>query len=62
MKIYETVGYDGLNIGDDDLILGVEYLRMLQKHSKVPFLSANIKEKRQGNRSSRLTSLKRPTG
>lgn len=49
MKIYETIGYDGLNVGDNDLILGVEYLRALQKHSKVPFLSANIKEKKTGN-------------
>jgi 5'-nucleotidase len=49
LKIYETIGYDGLNVGDNDLILGVEYLRALQKHSKIPFLSANIKERKTGN-------------
>ena len=48
MKIYEILGYDGLNIGDNDLVLGVEYLRMLQEHSKIHFLSANIKEKETG--------------
>jgi len=48
LKIYETIGYDGLNIGDNDLILGVDYLRTLQKHSKIPFLSANIRDKKTG--------------
>jgi 2',3'-cyclic-nucleotide 2'-phosphodiesterase (5'-nucleotidase family) len=48
LRIYETIGYDGLNIGDNDLILGVEYLRALQKYSKIPFLSANIREKETG--------------
>ena len=48
MKIYEILGYDGLNIGDNDLVLGVEYLRMLQRHSKIPFVSSNIKGKETG--------------
>lgn len=48
LKIYEAIGYDALNIGDNDLILGVEYLRGLQKNSKIPFLSANIREKETG--------------
>jgi 2',3'-cyclic-nucleotide 2'-phosphodiesterase (5'-nucleotidase family) len=48
LRIYETVGYAGLNIGDNDLTLSVEYLKMLQNHSKVPFLSANIIEKKTG--------------
>ena len=48
LKIYEKMGYDAINIGDTDLGLGVEYLRALQKKSKIPFLSANLKEKKTG--------------
>jgi 5'-nucleotidase len=46
LKIYERIGYDALNIGDTDLGLGVECLRSLQKSSKIPFLSANLKDKK----------------
>jgi 2',3'-cyclic-nucleotide 2'-phosphodiesterase (5'-nucleotidase family) len=46
LKLYETLGYHALNIGDTDLGLGIEYLRNLQKNSKIPFLSANLKEKK----------------
>ena len=48
LNIYEKIGYDVLNIGDTDLGLGVEYLKALQKKSKIPFLSANLKEKKSG--------------
>jgi len=48
LKIYERIGYDALNIGDTDLGLGVEYLKTLQIKSKIPFLSANLKEKKTG--------------
>ncbi len=48
VKAYEKMGYGALNIGDTDLGLGVEYLKALQKTSKIPFLSANLKEKRTG--------------
>lgn len=46
LKLYGKMGYDAVNIGDTDLVLGLEYLRTLQEHSSVPFLSANLKEKR----------------
>jgi 2',3'-cyclic-nucleotide 2'-phosphodiesterase (5'-nucleotidase family) len=46
LRLYETLGYHALNIGDTDLGLGIEYLRNLQKKSKIPFLSANLKEKK----------------
>lgn len=46
LKIYGKMGYDALNVGDTDLVLGVEYLRTLQKHSPVPFVSANLKDKK----------------
>ena len=48
LRLYEILGYHALNIGDTDLGLGVEYLRTLQKKSKIPFLSANLKEKKTG--------------
>ena len=48
LKIYEKMGYDALNVGDTDLGLGVEYLKTLQKKSKIPFLSTNLKEKKTG--------------
>ena len=48
LNIYEKIGYDVLNIGDTDLGLGVEYLKALQNKSKIPFLSANLKEKETG--------------
>jgi len=48
LKIYEKMGYDALNLGDTDLGLGIEYLKNLQKSSKIPFLSANLKDKKTG--------------
>jgi len=49
LRLYETLGYHTLNIGDTDLGLGIEYLGNLQKNSKIPFLSANLKEKKTRN-------------
>jgi len=46
LRLYETLGYHALNIGDTDLGLGIKYLKNLQKNSKIPFLSANLKEKK----------------
>lgn len=48
LDIYEKMGYGVLNIGDTDIGLGVEYLRNLQKRVKIPFLSANLKDRRTG--------------
>lgn len=48
LKLYEKIGYDALNIGDTDIGLGVEYLRNLQKRVKIPFLSANLKDRKTG--------------
>jgi 5'-nucleotidase len=48
LNIYEKMGYDALNIGDNDLVLGAEYLRNIQKKSKIYFLSTNLKEKKTG--------------
>lgn len=46
MKLYEKMGYDALNIGDTDMVLGIHYLRVLQERSKIPFLSANLMDKK----------------
>ena len=48
LRLYGKMGYDAVNIGDTDLVLGLEYLRVLQKHSPVPLLSANLKDKKTG--------------
>ncbi len=49
LRVYEKMGYNAINIGDTDLGLGIEYLKALQKNSKIPFLSANLKEKKTGS-------------
>ena len=46
LRLYEKIGYDALNIGDTDIGLGVEYLKNLQKRVNIPFLSANLKDKK----------------
>jgi len=46
LKIYGKMGYDALNIGDTDLVLGLNYLKTLQKHSPVPLVSANLKDQK----------------
>lgn len=48
LTLYETLGYHALNLGDTDLGLGVGYLKDLQKKSTIPFLSANLKERKTG--------------
>jgi 2',3'-cyclic-nucleotide 2'-phosphodiesterase (5'-nucleotidase family) len=48
LKLYETIGYHALNIGDTDLGLGIQYLKNLQRKSTIPFLSANLKERKTG--------------
>ena len=43
---YEKIGCDGLNIGKYELLTGVSYLKSLRdKYPKIPFLSANIRDK-----------------
>lgn len=48
LRLYEKIGYDALNIGDTDIGLGIEYLKNLQGRIKIPFLSANLKERKTG--------------
>ena len=41
-KIYKKVGIDAINVGELELVLGVDYLKELEKKYDVPFVSANI--------------------
>ena len=44
---YEKIGCDGLNIGKYELLGGLTYLKSLKgKHPKIPFISANIRDKK----------------
>jgi len=49
LKLYEKMGYDALNMGDTDLSLGINYLKNLQKYSKMQFISSNLKDKKTKN-------------
>jgi 2',3'-cyclic-nucleotide 2'-phosphodiesterase (5'-nucleotidase family) len=48
LRLYEKMGYGALNIGDTDIGLGMEYLKNLQRRVKIPFLSANLKDRKTG--------------
>jgi len=39
---YSRMGYQAVNIGSDDLLAGIEFLKGLQKETHLPFLSANL--------------------
>jgi 2',3'-cyclic-nucleotide 2'-phosphodiesterase (5'-nucleotidase family) len=41
-KIYKQIGVDAVNIGELDLVLGVDFLKDLQKRLDFPFVSANL--------------------
>lgn len=46
LRLYEKMGYEALNIGDTDIGLGIQYLKNLQKRVRIPFLSANLKDRK----------------
>ena len=41
-RAYQRMGYQAINIGSDDLLAGIEFLKGLQKGIHLPFLSANL--------------------
>ncbi len=43
------MGYDGIGIGEDDLILGKEFLVEISKKANFPFLSSNLLDETSGN-------------
>ena len=45
---YRRMGYQAVNIGSDDLLAGIEFLKGLQKGVHLPFLSANLLDEEAG--------------
>ncbi len=41
-EIYKYIGIDAVNIGELDLVLGIDYLKELEKKHNFPFVSANL--------------------
>lgn len=41
-KAYKNLGIDAINVGELDLMLGLDYLRDLEKKYDIPFVSANL--------------------
>jgi predicted CXXCH cytochrome family protein len=41
-QIYKQIGIDAVNVGELDLVLGVDYLKELEKKQDFPFISANL--------------------
>jgi 5'-nucleotidase / UDP-sugar diphosphatase len=41
-RIYQRIGCDALNVGERDLILGIDFLKNLEKKLGLPFVSANL--------------------
>ena len=42
IKAYNDMGYQFINIGDNDVLLGLDLLKRLEKQSDFPLVSANI--------------------
>ena len=45
---YQRMGYRAVNIGSDDLLAGIEFLRDLQREFHLPLLSANLMHEKGG--------------
>jgi 2',3'-cyclic-nucleotide 2'-phosphodiesterase (5'-nucleotidase family) len=41
-RIYQYIGIDAIDIGELDLALGLDYLKLLEKTYDIPFVSANL--------------------
>ncbi len=41
-RIYQYIGIDAINVGELDLALGLDYLKVLEKTYDIPFVSANL--------------------
>ena len=47
LTVYDKIGCDGFNIGKYELLAGISYLKsMSEKYPQVPFISANIRDKK----------------
>ena len=45
LKGYEKIGYDILNVGEYETLVGLPFLKMMSEKVSVPFISANLKDK-----------------
>lgn len=45
IQAYNAMGYDGLNIGEKDLLLGYQFLSEVAKKATFPFISSNLTNK-----------------
>lgn len=41
-RIYEKIGIDAVNVGELDLVLGIDFLKELSQKENFPFVSANL--------------------
>lgn len=48
IQSYNDMGYDAVNVGEKDLIMGVRFLSDLTQKAKFPFVSANLQDKKTG--------------
>ncbi len=46
IQSYNDMGYDAVNVGEKDLIMGLTFLSDLTQKAKFPFLSANLLDKK----------------
>lgn len=51
IQSYNDMGYDAVNVGEKDLILGLRFLSDLSQRAKFPFVSANLQDKKTGKTS-----------
>ena len=42
LEVYKTIGIDAVNVGELDLVLGLDYLKELEKKHSFPFVSTNL--------------------
>ena len=45
LKGYEKIGYDILNVGEYETLVGLPFLRRMSEKVSIPFISANLKDK-----------------
>jgi 2',3'-cyclic-nucleotide 2'-phosphodiesterase (5'-nucleotidase family) len=48
IESFNITGYDAIGVGDDDLILGKEFLSEISKKANFPFLSSNLLDEASG--------------
>ncbi len=46
VQSYNDIGYDAVNVGEKDLMMGVKFLSDMSQKAKFPFISANLVDKK----------------